>query len=159
MPILILIKGPAGSGKSTLCGFVASRLPNFHYINLEEIKESFSQFEREKRKVKSHLVYYPALQKLVEEKRNILVQESFLKDLKDHLDLKDYTIISVFLKVSLEETKQRNSRRGKILSDEYLEKSYSYLAVPEKEDHIIDAQNSTVEEIGQIVLELVDSNN
>jgi predicted ABC-type ATPase len=160
MPKLILIKGPAGVGKTTICKHLSKKLKNFNYVNLEEFKEKFNHLERTERKIKAHQLYYPKIKKLIERKNNILLQESFLKDLNKKLgkELKNnkYNIISIFLKASLKETKKRNEeRKQKTASEEYMKKSYSYLAVPEAKDIIIDVENISIKETVDLIMNLL----
>ena len=103
MPKLILIKGPAGVGKTTICKHLSKKLKNFEYINLEEFKEKFNHLERTERKIKAHEVYYLEIRKLIEQGKSILLQESFLKDLQEELGMElkvnKYEIVSIFLKI------------------------------------------------------------
>ncbi|MBT3814847.1 AAA family ATPase [Candidatus Woesearchaeota archaeon] len=160
MPKLILIKGPAGVGKTTTCKHLSKKLKKFNYVNLEEFKEKFNHLERAERKIKAHSLYYPKIKNLIKKEKDILLQESFLKDLNKELGKElrtnKYKIISIFLKASLKETKKRNlKRKQKIASEEYMKKSYSYLAVPEEKDILIDVESISVKETVDLIINLL----
>jgi tRNA uridine 5-carbamoylmethylation protein Kti12 len=160
IPKLILIKGPAGVGKTTICKHLSKKLKTFQYLDLEKFKEKFKHLERAERKVKAHELYYPQIKKLIKQEKDILLQESFLKDLKKELKIEfkthKYEIISIFLKASLKETKKRNlNRKQKTATEEYVEKSYSYLSIPEKKDIIIDVENISVKKTIVLIMNLV----
>ena len=158
MLIIIVIKGPAGVGKTTTCESLLPKLKDFEYVNLESLKTQFGHLDRAEKKAQAHAIYYPRIKKLIIQGKNILLQETFISDLKKELgadlELHNYRIISIFLKASLKETKRRNRVRDqKTLSDEYLEESYTYLAVPESGDKIINVETHSPQEVvAQILL-------
>lgn len=159
MPVLILIKGPAGAGKSTTCKELLKRRDDLEFVDLESLKEEFSHLAREERKKQAHTKYYPLVKQLLKKEKNILLQESFLQDITKELGRElaeaKYRVYSFFLEVSLEECKQRNNRRKKQLSEEYLEKSYTYLAIPEEGDQVLDAETNSVEAVVSTILTLL----
>ena len=125
--------------------------------NLHTSKEEKLEAER---KIKAHSLYYPKIKNLIKKEKDILLQESFLKDLNKELGKElrtnKYKIISIFLKASLKETKKRNlKRKQKIASEEYMKKSYSYLAVPEEKDILIDVESISVKETVDLIINLL----
>ena len=78
------------------------------------------------------------------------------KELGKELKNQQYELISIFLKASLKETKKRNlTRKQKTATAKYIEKSYSYLAVPEAKDIIIDVENISVKETIELIMDLI----
>lgn len=150
-PIVILVKGPSAGGKTTITRALIKELVGFEFLNIAAIKESWAG-----EKEKTYAEFFPRLEKAMKDKKNILLQELFAREIEELVKKYGYKLISVYLDCSLDETKKRNASRNKVLSDEYLEKSYKYLAKPEKKDQIINTEGRKVSEVVNDVLELLD---
>ena len=162
MPNLLLIKGPVAAGKTTVCNLIQTKLPDFKYVNLEELKGQFDGLTNFQKTEKAASVYYPKIKELMDLGVNILLQESMVNDIQNNLgeDLakNHYNLISIFLEISLDESKKRNRDREKKLSEGYAIASYNYLAVSEDGDVLINAETKSPEEITNFILDLLKSN-
>ena len=124
-PLIILISGAPGTGKSTVAGKVMERFPDLELLSYDALKEVFWErygFDNRQEKVeidkKSLAFFYEELERMMREERNIISEYPFYQRhrerLKELIERYGYRCVSVLLygdrHVIYEREKKRNRR-------------------------------------------------
>ena len=141
MPVAIIIRGPAGSGKSTVAAQLQKKIPKSVHIDIDKIKGMISPESTPVRTRIAHDVASHFLKQLIKEKFNIIVEEIFYEEyyLKTCRELKRarYKIVRVHLNAPLNTLIYRDAHREKNKGKAIIAKLNREI-VPLDEDLIID---------------------
>jgi len=153
----VIIRGPAGTGKSTIGELLKQKLPNTVHVDIDKFKNIISKDSSPQRTKIAHNVGTHFLNQLIEYKYNIIVEEIFREDyyaaVVDMLKNNNYKVLTVFLTTTLEVALQRDTEREtktkgeKIISQ--LHKEITSLG----EDLTIDTSEKNASEAVTIILE------
>ncbi|MFT4303623.1 MAG: zeta toxin family protein [Candidatus Woesearchaeota archaeon] len=155
MGFAIIIRGPAGTGKSEISNHLKKDIPNIIHLDIDKFKHIISKNSSNVRSAIAHNVGSFFLKQLMENNFNIVVEEIFREEYYNEiikiLEEGDYKIIKVFLTASKEMLLMRDRERAKNKGEEIIVKLEQEIK-PLNEDLIIDTGEKTIEEIKYIIL-------
>ena len=154
--IAIIIRGPAGAGKSTIAKILKKKINNSIHLDIDKFKHIISQDSNLIRTKISHNVGIFFINQLIKEKFNIIIEEIFREgyynQVKDLLEKKSYKVVPVFLKSPLKKLKERDkSRKVKTKGEKVITKLHEEIK-PLKNELVIDSSKNNKNNIVQIIL-------
>jgi len=155
MGFAIIIRGPAGTGKSEISNQLKQNISNLIHLDIDKFKHIISKDSSTVRSTIAHNVGSFFLKQLMENNFDVIIEEIFREDYYDEvlkiLEEADYKVIKIFLTASKETLLKRNKERAKNKGEEIISKLEQEIK-PLNEDLIIDTTNKTIEEIKSIIL-------
>ncbi len=155
MSIAIIIRGPAGAGKSEISNQLKNDIPNLIHLDIDQFKHIISKDSSNVRSTIAHNVGSFFLKQLIKNHFNIVVEEIFMEDYYNKiiqiLKESDYNIIKIFITASKETLLKRDKNRAKNKGEKIISKLEKEIK-PLNEDLIIDTTNKTIKEIKSIIL-------
>lgn len=155
MSFAIIIRGPAGTGKSEISNQLKNDIPNLIHLDIDKFKHIISKDSSNIRSTISHDVGSFFLKQLIKNNFNVIIEEIFRKDYYNEiiqiLKESNYTILKIFLTASKETLIKRDKHRDKNKGEEIISKLEQEIKSL-NEDLIIDTNNKTIEEIKSIIL-------
>lgn len=156
MPFAILLRGPAGAGKSTLGELLKKRLPNAVHLDVDRFKHIISLESSKTRSTIAHNVGLYFLKQLMEHEFPIIVEEIFLpeyyQEVSVFLKKLPYTLLRVFITAPLEVLVERDRTRSvKTKGREVISRLHSEIQ-PIDEDLVIDSSKYSSDEIVEMIL-------
>lgn len=155
MSFAILIRGPAGTGKSEISNQLKKDISNLIHLDIDKFKHIISKDSSTIRSTIAHNVGSFFLRQLIKNNFNVVVEEIFREDYYNEviqiLKRSNYKIVKVFLTASKETLLKRDKERAKNKGEEIISKLEQEIK-PLNEDLIIDTTEKTIEEIKSIIL-------
>lgn len=160
MSFAIIIRGPAGAGKSEISDQLKKDIPNLIHLDIDKFKHIISKDSSKVRSTIAHDVGTFFLKQLINNNFNVVVEEIFRENYYNRiiqiLKETDYTIIKIFLTASKETLLKRDKNRAKNKGKEIISKLEKQIK-PLKEDLIIDTTHKTIEEIKSIIIKKINA--
>lgn len=160
MPFAIIIRGPAGVGKSEISNKLRQDIPNLIHLDIDLFKHIISEESSKVRSDIAHNVGSFFLKQLIQNNFNIIVEEIFREDyyleIIRLLEESNYKIIKVFLSASKNILVKRDSKRAKNKGKEIISRLLKEI-VPLDEDLIIDTTNKTINQVKSIIIKKLNS--
>jgi len=147
-PILILMVGVQGSGKTTIAKKLA-KMSNFVRVGVDDIKEMIGDSCEEKKKIRRHIQYL-LVSELLKDGYNVILDRMALsketrKSIIDRYRQLASKIIAVFVNPPLDVSFKRNQNRPNPVSYEsYIEhlEDFEHPSKDEGFDEIIEVENA-----------------
>ncbi len=157
--IAIIIRGPAGSGKSTIAKNLRNKLKNYIHLDIDKFKHIISKDSSNMRTRIAQNVGIFFINQLIKEKLNIIVEEIFrieyYIEVRNLFLKNNYKVISIFLKSPLNKLIERDkSRKIKTKGRQIITNLHKEIK-PFKQDFIIDSSKRSKEEILKIILKQI----
>ena len=160
MSFAIIIRGPAGTGKSEISNQLKQDIPNLIHLDIDIFKHILSKESSNVRSEIAHNVGSFFLKQLIKNKFNIVVEEIFREgyylEVIRLLEKSRYKVIKIFLTASKEVLINRDKKRTKNKGVEIISKLQKEI-IPLKEDLIIDTTDKSIKEIKSIIIRKLSS--
>jgi predicted ABC-type ATPase len=160
MSFAIIIRGPAGAGKSKVSNQLTKDIQNLIHLDIDMFKHIISKDSSKIRSTIAHDVGSFFLKQLIKNKFNVIVEEIFREDYYNEiiqiLKKSDYAIIKIYLTASKAILLKRDKDRVKNKGKEIISKLKKEIK-PLNEDLIIDTTHKTIEEIKSIIIKKINA--
>ncbi len=144
--VIIVVFGPVASGKSTIAGIIAERLPGSYVLTSDMFRrKTYRRLIRE-------------VERLKELHRYVVVDGTFYKRRWREELLKaagDTPVVWVYVRCSLETCLRRNRERGSPVPERAVHIIWSEFEPPEKPDVEVDTDRLNPEQAADIILSFV----
>lgn len=153
MKYAIIIRGPAGTGKSVVASHLRMHYPKLVHIDIDVFKYMIAAETSPLRTSLAHDVARHFITKLVEHDMDMVIEE-ILREEHYHqiLDLlKEYEVIKIFLTASSDTLVQRDSSRPKKKGEEVIERLYEKIK-PFGDELVIDTTHHSIDQVTNIIL-------
>jgi len=155
MSFAIIIRGPAGAGKSEIASQLAQGLPNSIHLDIDKFKHVISKDSSQIRNVIAHDVGSFFLKQLIKNNFNVVIEEVFREDYYHKIiqifKESNYPVVTIFLTASKETLLKRDKERVKNKGEKIITRIEKEIK-PLNEDLIIDTTNKKIEEIKSIII-------
>jgi|CXWL01.1.fsa_nt_gi cytidylate kinase len=155
--VAIIIRGPAGVGKSTVANLLHSKIPNSAKIDVDLIKRMISEDSSVIRTNIAHSVSFSFAKELINNHYNIIIEEVFRDD--HYFDVRkvfvesDYKCVTFFLSASLETLIQRDSDRKTKTKGKETISNLNKEILPRKNEIVINTEQLSIEEVVHNIME------
>lgn len=150
---ILLIHGPMGSGKSTVCKYLQEEILDYHFLDRAKIKnqELSNMKDRDIARKISKEKIYQQIESLLEQQANILLQEfhrhQIIDRFSEQIRMNDYDLVSFYLYCSVETAKKRDlERQNKYVRPEVVEEKHSEYRGPDPADIPINTEINDLEQ-------------
>ncbi|MFH0906297.1 MAG: zeta toxin family protein [archaeon] len=161
MKFAIIIRGPAGVGKSSISNKLKEEIPNLIHIDIDKFKHIISKESNTTRSKIAQDVGIFFIKQLIKNKYNIIVDEIFREkyyyQMIRVLEKNNYSVIKIFLCASTKNLIKRDKKRLKNKGKEIIIKLEKEIR-PLNGDIIIDTNNKSVRQIINQILKILSFN-
>lgn len=156
MSFVVILRGPAGVGKSTISNKLKEKIQNAVHVDIDKFKHMISKESSNVRTNIAHKIGICFLQELIKNGFSIVVEEIFREDYYKELvklfEDSNCLVTKVFISAPLEIVIQRDQRRTeKIKGTEVITKLWKEIQ-PIDEDIILDSSQYNSDEIVEKIL-------
>lgn len=163
MNIVVVLRGPAGVGKSTVAGIVQARMGvNWTVLDVDHFKKYMplkdGQTNRaERSKIAHDVSKYFALQ-MYQKSYDIIMEEMYKKpyhdSLVEFLSQHDMRYIKIFLAAPVEEAVARSAAREKNPPEDEIRHHHAEIE-PYEDDFVIDTTKHSAREAADLIIERI----
>ena len=157
--IAIIIRGPAGAGKSTIAERLKKQISNSIHLDIDMLKWIISPESSSIRTKIAHNVGRSFINQLTKAKFNLIIEEIFRENyylaIKKILKKNNYKIISIFLSAPVSTLKNRNKHRKTKTKDVKVIEKLSEEIKPFPTELVVDSSKKSKDEIVKIILKEV----
>ncbi|MEM1312087.1 MAG: AAA family ATPase [Patescibacteria group bacterium] len=116
---LILIDGPAGVGKTTICERLSQDFPDIIWQNVDELKIPFRESSLGFSRSRDMPIILEKVKELIKNSggKHLLIDEAFAEEVFSMIDFAKkikVSVLPIYLQASLENVMLRNNQRGKV---------------------------------------------
>jgi adenylylsulfate kinase-like enzyme len=155
MPFAIILRGPAGTGKSEISSQLKKDIPNLIHLDIDSFKHIISKDSSTIRSDIAHSVGSHFIKELTKNKFNIIIEEIFREEyyfeIIKILKKNNYKILKVFITASKEILIKRDKKRLKNKGAKVISQILKEIK-PLNEDLIIDTTNRSISQVKRIIL-------
>lgn len=156
MPLLIILRGPAGIGKSTIASQLKEKIRNAVHLDIDSFKHIISLKSSSERSKIAHNVGTTFTKELLENNFNVIAEEIFRADYYNEVKLLADGLkcerLTVFLTAPLEVLIKRDQeRKYKTKGAEVITSLYNEIKYIDEDLNIDAVKNNTDEVITQIL--------
>lgn len=156
MPFAIIIRGPAGAGKSEISRLLIDKIPSLVCLEIDVFKYMISEQPSPIRSAIAHEVGSFFLRQLIKNGFSMVLDEIFREDyyiqVTRELEEAGYKIIKVFVTAPKEVLVERDKARDKNIGEEMICR-LSYEIISLDEDVVIDTSKKSAQQAAHEVTE------